>query len=347
MRCQRCAFENPPSQSRCFRCGSILEGGTVEVQVYPPRMAHWKRPLRGLIRLGRVSLSFTKRSPAAARDRASSVPKGWSLQEALEDGTVGSALSILPGLGHLVRGGFKQILLWWLLWLGCLAAGVFVYGSGLAFPLLGLAMVFHAWIALSCGLWRTLSSVTEKFLALTLCIAVLAMAYRVPLWVTGLSWVPSTLTIPASAVNEGDYLVMRRWSAGRAPLARGTIVWFSANVYWGGQGGGTFVSTTGQVIGLPGDTVTVKGTVFEVNGRVLPYEQFPVPGWLRGKEVTIRVPTTGYFVGTPYQVQGHGMGFAIDGKMIHDMTVVQATDIQRRAILRWWPLSRRGWLKVE
>jgi hypothetical protein len=52
-------------------------------------------------------------------------------------------------------------------------------------------------------------------------------------------------------------------------------------------------------------------------------------------------------VSTPYHVQGHGMAMQIDEKMIHDMTVIPAEDIQRRAILRWWPLSRRGWLKVE
>ena len=82
MRCQRCGFENPPSQGRCFRCGSILEGGAVEVGVYPPRMAKWKRPFRGLIRQARevsypVGTSPLCRNGGPGRTRLKTGPWGW------------------------------------------------------------------------------------------------------------------------------------------------------------------------------------------------------------------------------------------------------------------------------
>ena len=44
MRCARCEFENIPGQTRCIRCGSILEAGSAVIDIYPPRMPAWSKP---------------------------------------------------------------------------------------------------------------------------------------------------------------------------------------------------------------------------------------------------------------------------------------------------------------
>ena len=274
------------------------------------------------------------------------MPERWSWKDTLEDGTVGLALSIVPGLAHLVAGRFRQVWGWWLLWLGCLTAGVFVFGSVWALPLLGLAIALHARIALSYGLWRMLTGIGEKVVILVFLILVLSVVYRIPSWATGISWVPSAVTIPAYQVSEGDYLVMRRFSPGQAPLARGTLVLFRAAVYRGGPNDWIHLRTTGQIIGLPGELVTLRGSVFEVGGQVLPPERFPVPGWLQQRQAVIGVPAEAYFVSTRYQIQGHGVA-VVDQGVIREMAVVAASDIRGTAVMRWWPLSRRGWLKVE
>lgn len=339
MRCRRCDFENPPGESRCFRCGSILEGGTVAAGVYPPRMAQWRRPFRGLVRWARAR--FLSHSVAP------SMPRRWSLEDAVADGTVGLLLSIVPGLAHLIAGRFKQIWGWWLLWLVAVAGGVFIYGSVWAFPLLGLAIALHAWIAASYGFWQTLETLGEKVLLLGFVMLVLSVAYRIPSWATGISCVPSSLTIPYYQVMEGDYLVIRRLSPWAAPLARGTLVQYKAAVYQGRRDAFAQPTSTGQIVGLPGETVVLRGNAFEVGGRVLPPGRFPVPRWLQGRQATVPVPGNSYFVSASYWVQGHGFGGVVDERVIREMTVVLRSDVKAAAFMRWWPLWRRGWLEVD
>jgi hypothetical protein len=258
---------------------------------------------------------------------------------------MGAFLSIIPGLGHLITGRFRQVMVWWLLWLGAVVAGVFVYGSVWALPLLGLAIAIHAWIAVSCGLWRELQELAEKVVVLGFLMLVLVVAYRIPSWVTGISVSPSSLTVPYYRVEEGDALVMQRVGHQTAALPRGVLVRFNAASYgrtlWGRQ------ESLGQIIGLPGETVVLRGDVFVVGGQVLPPERFPVPRWLQGRQATIPVSEKEYFISAGYEVRGHGYGGVVDGKVIREMTVVTRSDVKATAFMRWWPLWRRGWIEVD
>src|SRR5512146_3281178 len=112
MRCARCEFENIPGQTRCIRCGSILEAGSAVIDIYPPRMPAWSRPLRAARRWVRTQRVLS-RMPAT-------VQRGFDL--VVSDSLVGLLLSIVPGLPHLIKRRFREVRLLVLLWVILLAA---------------------------------------------------------------------------------------------------------------------------------------------------------------------------------------------------------------------------------
>ncbi len=305
------------------------------VEVHPPRMARWKRPFRDLRRQFRGT-------PKASDEAPSRVSQRW--KDLSTDGAVGVVLSVVPGLAHFLAGRFKEIWILWLVWLGSLAAAVFLYGSDWAMPFLGLTLAIHAWIAVSYKMWQELQEVAEKAVVLVLILVALMVVYRIPLWVTGLSVSPSTLTVPHYGVQEGDALMMRRVGGQTASLARGSLVRVQAPIYRNGMLW-TRQETFGQVVGLPGETVFLRGDAFLVAGRALPAERFPVPSWMLGVQATIPLAGTEYLIAAEYIRQGHGG--QVDSGVIREMSVVPRSDVEAVAFMRWWPWSRRGRIEVD
>jgi hypothetical protein len=100
----------------------------------------------------------------------------------------------------------------------------------------------------------------------------------------------------------------------------------------------------GQVIALPGEKIEIIEGRFIVNDQELDVDKFPVPGWLSKVRLSATIPTGSYFVSTVYQVGGYGM--QLTSGMISDVCVLKKGDIEARAVMRWFPLARRGFLRA-
>ena len=92
-----------PGQSKCFQCGSVLDGTATVVDVHPPRMAPWKKPFRGMVRLARWWKLLPSGAPAKNR------PSRIKLDSADYTCLWGLLLSIIPGFAHLVHRRFREL----------------------------------------------------------------------------------------------------------------------------------------------------------------------------------------------------------------------------------------------
>jgi hypothetical protein len=169
MRCQRCQFENVPGQNRCFKCGSILSGQNVAVDVHPPRMGKVARPFRAVFRRLRTWGVVPEQGLYAW------VPDwlkimSWNAFFAI-------ILSIIPGLPQLAQRRFGQIRWYFVGWLVFILAGMFLYGSNLGFLLVGLAVAAHTWIAFNASLIKEHSGTVPKAFDIMMLLVFFAFIY--------------------------------------------------------------------------------------------------------------------------------------------------------------------------
>ncbi len=334
MRCVRCQSENMPGQQRCFKCGSIL-GAEAVVDIHPPRMPAWKGPFREIMR----GIRGLRRPPAKPQKR-----RGHELfTRAASDALVGVVLNVIPGLAHALNQRFREVKLLVLAWVVLLSLGLFLYGSTVGFILVGLAIGVHVWIALKFGLFDEIGDIGTRIGAIFVGAAMLTALYwavpRAVFW--GYATGYTTLKIPDMSIESGDYLLIRRIDGAETPVARGTLVWFRPTNQYGAAVMQPL--TVGQVIGLPGEKVSIVKGIFSVDGQTLNAERFPVPHWIRNRPLQISVPRGSYFVSSEYTVGGHGMG--LTEQAIRTVTIVSGERIRGRAFMRWWPLGRRGFIE--
>lgn len=334
MRCVRCQSENMPGQERCFRCGSILAAGGV-VDVHPPRMPAWKAPFREIVR-GIRGLRGTSEKPKKRRTHE-------FFSRAASDALLGVVLNVVPGLAHAINRRFREVRLLVLAWAILLFLGVFLYGNSTGFICVGLAIGLHVWVALKFGLLDEIGDLGTRIGAIFIVTMVLTSLYwavpRVVFWGYATGYTP--LTIPGMKIESGDYLLIRRIDGAETPVDRGTLVWFRPTNQYGGAVIGAL--TVGQVIGLPGEKVSIVKGVFSAGGQTLDVERFPVPRWIRNRPLQVSVPRGSYFVSSEYTVGGHGM--ALTEQAIRGVTIVSGERIRGRAFMRWWPLQRRGFIE--
>jgi hypothetical protein len=338
MRCGRCHVENIPGRDRCFKCGTVLEATSELVDIHPPRMSGWRRPVRGLVRWFRRQRVFVK-------------PPGKNVQRVLDrltsDGLIGLVVSVIPGLAHFAKGRFREVRLYVLLWAALLCTGLFLYGSGAGYVLIGLAIGLHAFIALQFGLFKEIVDFAQRMVATLLVTACFALLYfGVPRVVFGgYTGGHTALTIPDMRINAGDYLVVRRSRRPKDVFPRGTLVLFRplrlrnyrVDVF------NEQPSMIGQIVGLPGDTVYIAKGVYASGGKPLNPERFPVPRWLQDRVMTVVVPPGSYFVSSPYIVRGRAG--ALTDAAVRDACLIKMEVIEGRAFMRWWPLQRRGFIE--
>jgi signal peptidase I len=339
MKCPRCQLENIPGQERCLRCHSILEAGGVVTEVHPPRMAAWRRPWRDGTRWLRGHRLWGRRQQG---DKA---PAGWT--RACAGLSVGLALNVLPGLGHLVRGRFREVRLLVLLWLLLAAAGAFAYGSNVGTALLSLAVAVHAWIAVRLDLIDRLGGFGERLMAVLGVMIVLALLYwGVPRIVFhDYMGIRTAMAIPGLRIQQGDYLLARRLARGTELFPRGTLVLIHpptlVNMYRSVSENRRNLAM-GQIVGLPGESVQIQNGIFTVGSEHLDPRRFPVPAWLRNRPLSIRVPAGSYFISAPYSATGPR---AATVEMVEEVSLFPAREIRGRVFMRWWPLSRRGFIE--
>ena len=343
MRCARCEFENIPGQTRCIRCGSILEVGSAVIEIHPPRMAAWRKPFRDVMRWLRGQRLMSK-MPAVVRR---------SCDVVVSDNLVGLVLNVVPGLPYLLKGRFREVGLLVLLWFVLLGGSLVFYGSPTGAILIGLTLALHAWIAVRYGLIDEIRGFGERVALVLIVIILLALLYwAVPrVLIRGFGGGRTALAIPAQNISRGDYFLVRHVRRTEEPLPRGTLVLFEPPRIRNVQRDPRLNQrqrTIGQIVGLPGEAVRVEGTAYVIGGQRLDPSQFPVPHWLQRyppRAVTgIVVPNGSYFVSTDYAVtlQGHG---AITDQAISNACLMRASDIRGRAFMHWWPFSRRGFIR--
>jgi hypothetical protein len=345
MRCARCQFENIPGQTRCIRCGSILETDGAVLQIYPPRMPAWRKPFRATLR--GLRRCWPAREPAALAE----IRRG--LEPILSDSVVGLVLSVVPGLAHLRARRFREVALLVVLWLIVLGAGLYLYGSRTGSLLIGLAIGIHAWIAVQYGLFKEGQGFFERAGAVLVVVALLGALY----WATprvvarGLTGGHTALTIPALNVHPGDYFLARRPAHPDEELTRGTLVLIEPGAYrHAGHQRALAVNgrqrMVGQIVGLPGETIRVQSRAYEVGEEWLDPNRFPVPRWLQAHPPRSRIviPAGSYFVSSEYTIQAHGNVGILD-QYITDLCVLRAEEVRGRVFMQWWPLNRRRFLE--
>lgn len=347
MRCERCNFENIPGQKTCVRCGSALEIKPTAGNIYPPRMSSWKRPLRNISRFIRSSKIVPEWNIKIV------IPD--SIKKHLNNNIWWLILSIIPGLGHSAQGRFKEIRWYFLAWLILVLAGLFSYGSQAAFILLGLAIGIHTVIALQSGIIKDFGDLKDKIIMGigVLIVLVLIYWYAPQAVFHNIVGGYSGLTIPYHNVEFGDYLFGRRNFDHTAPLQRGTLILihpalirsfhYPYNIPRGVERSrkGVFA----EIVGVAGEQLQVVDDTFIINEKKLDVEKYPVPSWLRNRAISVIIPDNNYFVSVPYNVQVHGV--ELNSSVILGMCLVKHSDIEAKAFLRWWPLSRRGFIKVD
>lgn len=178
--------------------------------------------------------------------------------------------SIVPGMGHLYAGRWKRGVAVWLLRLSCdlsiialltwhLTPATFAGSLGA-----GLGVVLFVYIdAYRCARRADSPYVLRPYNRWYAYVGIIVVAISLSLLMPGPSVVglksyrtPSSAMVPTLAL--GDYFVAQRLPA--ETVARGTIVTFVGSM-------DTYVHVK-RVIGLPGDTLSMRNGVLTENGRV-------------------------------------------------------------------------------
>jgi hypothetical protein len=263
-------------------------------------------------------------------------------------------LSIIPGLGHSVQGRFKEIRWYFLAWLILVLAGLFFYGSPTAFILLGLAIGIHTGIALQSGIIKDLGDLKDKIITgISVLIVLMLIYWFTPQVVfTNIVGGYSGLTIPYLDITTGDYLFGRRNFDRTVLLQRGSLVLIHPALFRSfhypyniPRAGRSHETIFVEIVGIGGEQLQIVDDTFIINEQKLDVEKYPVPQWLRNTNISVIIPDNNYFVSIPYNIYAHGM--RVDEVVIRQMCLVQPSDIEAKAFLRWWPLSRRGFIRVD
>lgn len=338
MRCQRCQFENMPGESRCFRCGSALDGAAIAVDIHPPRMARWKGPIRSISRWIRLHSLLPE---AVANPK---VPAYFKIMSG--NAFAGILLSIIPGFAHLLNDRFREVVLWVTAWVIIFIAGIFFYGSGTGLLFIGFAIGIHSWIVFTHALIKEHTEAKEKFTDFIMLLVFFGLFYFGVRMTAFRNFVFgfSNLAVPYQNIQQGDMLLAFRSRANPEYVKQGAFVTTNLREF----GERIFFRTEGkmavQIVAVGGETVGVNNGIFVVNGRPLDKEHFPVPRWLQGQKLCISVPQGSYFINAEYNIWGH---VPPNEAMLRNACVVAGSRIEATAVMRWLPVSKRGFLKAE
>lgn len=309
------------------------------IDIHPPRMARWKKPIRKISRSLRKSKIIPEKSISTRTPSWLKKPAGcfWGL-----------CLSIIPGLAHLIQGRFREIRWIFLGWLLSLLIGLFFYGSFIGLFLLGLAIGLHVWIAVQHKLIKVVTGFGTKIISSVLVLVALILIYRaVPrLLIPGFSGAYTTLNIPYHNIKSGDFLLARNSQILENQIPRGSLVLIRLATIRVGR---RFISSPSsnamivQVIGLPGEQIEIEDDAFIANGQRLDTDKYPVPRWLQGRMFSVIIKDDSYFISSEYDVQAQGNRQVSEA--IRNTCVVPKSDIEGIAFMRWLPVSRRGFIR--
>ncbi|MCE5184639.1 MAG: S26 family signal peptidase [Planctomycetaceae bacterium] len=332
MRCLQCEFENMPGLTKCMRCGSVLQAPAA-VEVHPPRMSRWKKPVRHIMR------SLRQTVPAAAwsdEEHRFHIFPEW-LRKASRVSFFGAVLSFIPGFAHIIQRRFFSIRWWVLAWLVLLLGGLFLFGSTLGQILLGAAVGVHVWIALHSAVLKEYDSLRVRVGYYLAFLVIFYISYQVLGRVIFFNMRPgfSASHVPAVQVHRGD-LLLGRTDIDPNGLARGSYVLTPLSTLGGHNRRSTPVYV--QVVALPGEVVDVNDGSWTVNGNFLDTEQYPIPVWLTKLKFRTVVPEDSYFINAEFRGTGY------NSQQAASVCIVVRNRIEAKAFMRWIPLRRRGFI---
>jgi hypothetical protein len=327
MKCPGCGFENMPGFDKCFRCGAILSAEPRKIEINPPRMPRWKRPARALRRCLRkaiprrlhVSMDLPQWFDPAVGDT------GWIL------------LSIIPGLGHLIFNRLRSVAFYLAAWAVIIVLSLVFFGSSRGVFFAVTAAGIHAMIATGLtAIHRDDSFLRRLALNMLMTVVFACMYLLIIRGLVGLRSLRVVRDYPYYNIVQNDVLIFHRGSAQRDRLKRGSIVACRVDTF---RRIGNRAVRPAQIIGLPGETVSVSGNVFVVNGAALDMVRFPLPDYLRGVNVSeMKLSENQYFVSVPYQVVHGGQQAVLN--LIHRMCFLDGDEIIAKARFVWMPFDK-------
>jgi hypothetical protein len=356
MRCPRCEFENIPGVKTCIRCGSVMEAET-PIAIDPPRAPPWKKRVRRLVRplaargslITPPSMAITLEGRLFGHDVS-----GITWQDAGEGAKhllqrcERVLQSLVPGLPWFLRGDYRIFRRTAGLWLGLFLMMVFWYGTGAGQLFRGLTVAVHAMlIGYANGLgqvrrwWRRLAIALLLLYAVWMPYRMIARAFPVG---------QMNIEIPAQGLLAEDDVVGWR-GAVQFPVnvTRGAVVLGRLpQMQVPGRGvyvrGGTVAPV--QVIGLPGETLRLASGQFHVDGVPLPVDAYPVPPSLQQvEELEFSVPAASYLVSSSFLLDLPTRNRLVrEEEVVANVVVLPASSLEARAVLRWYPILRRGFL---
>lgn len=336
MRCQQCEFENMPGMQKCMRCGSVLALSRETVEVHPPRMSRWKKPIRNFLRRMR---QFVPMATWSGKDLHAHVFPKW-LRKISRVGFLGAFLSVVPGVAHLVQKRFRTIRWWVLGWFILLVLSLFFYGSSWGMALMGLAIGVHVWIAVHSALLKEYEEFRSRLIGYMIILVFFYIGYQNlgRLFFFDIRGGFSATHVPVLQVYRGDFLLGRISRVTPDNLTRGSFVLAHLSTLGGHGLMQTRPLAYVEIIGLPGETITIQNDLFLVNTETLDAEKFPLPVWLNGRSFSTVVPEDSYFISAQYQGTGYNDSQALS------VCILNRSEIEAKAFLRWMPLGRRGFI---
>jgi len=299
-------------------------------------MAHWKKPFRSFGR-------GLRRTGVYAPFKAIKIPKWLVLFSRVT--FFGVILSIVPGLAHLIQRRFKSIRWWVAVWLILIPLTLFLYGGLPGLLLLGLALAVHVWIALHSSFLKGNDTLTMRFVVFLLALALYYFLYT---RTAGLIFYDiqrghAIVSSPAQHIEVGDYLLGWRSPPEDPDYPRGSLIYANLRQF-GGRRNPFFEPRFGgyvQVIGLEGEDVQIQNDTFFINEKPLDPDAFPVPQWMRGLGLSTKVPPGCYFISAEFTGTGYNAQIAAE------LCTVSEGQIEAQALLRWWPIWRRGFIRTD
>lgn len=348
MQCPQCRFENMPGMNVCFRCGSTLAAAG-PIDVNPPRASAWKTPFRRMARFMRHfrAVQDAEKQIGRAAHRAESLVDMTKRRIGVTDDSLRHALgrlfmafpiSIVPGAGQAVEHRLRKIRLHVLIWAITLITGIFLFRSTLGVAFLSIAVAMHGWIMADAALPE--GKARNAFSRICAVSTGMFIVYLLYLGVHGLSPVcfgQSGIAVEPLNVQLRDTLLCVRERGEHTNLRRGDLALVTLEGYRRTFRG----NAVGQVVGLPGEQISRQGEGFSIGGTALDPRTYPVPMYMRNIFFTRRLGPGEYFVTMEYNVQLQG-DYGLYREAVITTSVHTADDVLGRAVMRWFPLGRRG-----
>jgi hypothetical protein len=321
-----------------MRCNTVLTA-TAPVNVHPPR-AGWTRHFRPfLYRLNALNDAIPSQI-------------GKRFDKSLSQYFLGSsdllwfALSIIPGLGHLLTGRLRNLRLVGTGYVAAMLLGLALWGTGGGSLLIGLAIALHGWIMLDAG--RLLDGTDTLRSRLVVGLVVYVMLAWVVYGGINRHWVGGVVTpvpIPSHGIRQDDFLIIWRQAYLLGSPQRGDLVMYrtKARPLNYGHGAIKVGETLGRLLAFPGEKVNSSGAVLTVTtpeGKVTRYGS-PI---LKDLNFEMIVPA-GRYLCFPVDVKIAIQGAAVSPEEIIDMIGLPSTnEFHGRAIMIYNTIFRTAWL---